>query len=170
MEESGLLFIAGGLGLAPLRPFILYALDTSNRARYGKIDMLLAARTSEDHCFAYEYGEWRQRGDTTVRLAIDRPEPGWEELVGFPHNLVRDLPLDLSDMYAVLCGPPIMIKAVRKSLTEMGLPPDRLYTTLEMRMSCGVGKCGRCNIGRKYVCVDGPVFSMAELAEMPQEY
>jgi NAD(P)H-flavin reductase len=170
MEESGLLFIAGGLGLAPLRPFIMYALDPSNRARYGKIDMLLAARTSEDHCFAYEYGEWRQRGDTTVRLAIDRPEPGWEELVGFPHDLVRTLPLDLSGVYALLCGPPIMIKAVQKSLTEMGLPLDRLYTTLEMRMTCGVGKCGKCNIGRRYVCVDGPVFSMAELAEMPREY
>jgi NAD(P)H-flavin reductase len=170
MEGRNLLFIAGGLGLAPLRPFILYALDGSNRAKYGKIDMLLAARTSRDHCFAYDYAEWRARADTSVSLTIDRPEPGWKELVGFPHDLARDLPLDLGNTYALLCGPPVMIKAVQKSLTEMGLPIDRLYTTLEMRMTCGVGKCGKCNIGRRYVCVDGPVFSMAELAEMPREY
>jgi NAD(P)H-flavin reductase len=170
MKGRDLLFIAGGLGLAPLRPFILYILDGANRGGYGKIDMLLAARTARDHCFAYDYEEWRAGGDTNVRLAIDNPEPDWKELVGFPHNLVRDLPLDLSGMYALLCGPPVMIKAVQKSLTEMGLPLDRLYTTLEMRMTCGVGKCGKCNIGRRYVCVDGPVFSMAELAEMPQEY
>ena len=170
MEGKDLLFIAGGLGLAPLRPFILYILDDSNRGRYGRIDMLLAARTSKDHCFAYDYADWRARADTHVRLTIDNPESDWRELVGFPHDLVRGLPLDLSDTYAILCGPPIMIKAVQKSLTEMGLPLDRLYTTLEMRMTCGVGKCGKCNIGRRYVCVDGPVFSMAELAEMPQEY
>jgi NAD(P)H-flavin reductase len=169
-EGHDLLFIAGGLGLAPLRPFILYILGGSNRARYGKIDMLLAARTSHDHCFAYDYAGWKADGNTNVRLTIDKPEPGWHELVGFPHDLVRDLPLDLSGTYAILCGPPVMIKAVQKSLTEMGLPLDRLYTTLEMRMTCGVGKCGKCNIGRRYVCVDGPVFSMAELAEMPREY
>jgi NAD(P)H-flavin reductase len=170
MEGSDLLFIAGGLGLAPLRPFILYALDPSNRARYGEIDMLLAARTSGDHCFAYEYGEWRLGENTNVYLAIDNPEPEWHELVGFPHDLARGLPLEITDMYAILCGPPVMIKAAQKSLMEMGLPIDRLYTTLEMRMTCGIGKCGKCNIGRRYVCVDGPVFSMAELAGMPQEY
>ncbi|MDR1133795.1 MAG: FAD/NAD(P)-binding protein, partial [Synergistaceae bacterium] len=142
MEGGDLLFIAGGLGLAPLRPFILYVLDGSRRARYGRIDMLLAARTAGDHCFAYEYGAWRADSGTNVRLAVDNPEPGWNELVGFPHNLVRGLALDLSGTYAILCGPPVMIKAVQKSLTEMGLPLDRLYTTLEMRMTCGVGKCG----------------------------
>jgi NAD(P)H-flavin reductase len=170
MEGGNLLFIAGGLGLAPLRPLILHILDGSNRGRYGRIDMLLAARTSKDHCFAYDYADWRTGVDAHVHLTVDNPEPDWNELVGFPHDLVRSLPLDLSDMHAILCGPPIMIKAVQKSLTEMGLSPDRLYTTLEMRMTCGVGKCGKCNIGCRYVCVDGPVFSMAELAEMPQEY
>jgi NAD(P)H-flavin reductase len=168
-ESANLLFIAGGLGLAPLRPFILYALDDTNRSKYGKIDMLLAARSSKDHCFAYEYGEWRTKG-ASVNLTIDNPEPGWDGLVGFPHNLVKNMDLDFSNMYAFLCGPPIMIKFVQQSLMEMGIPIDRLYTTLEMRMTCGVGKCGKCNIGRQYVCVDGPVFCMAELAEMPGEY
>ncbi len=170
MEGNDLLFIAGGLGLAPLRPFILYTLDDANRAKYGKVDMLLAARTSKDHCFAYEYDSWRAKDRTTVSQTIDFAEPDWKGLVGFPHNLVKEMKFDFSKLYAVLCGPPIMIKAVQASLMEMGMPIDRLYTTLEMRMTCGVGKCGKCNIGKQYVCIDGPVFCMAELASMPEEY
>ena len=170
MENSSLLFIAGGLGLAPLRPFIQYVLDERNRKKYDKIDMLLAARTGKDHCFAYDYPDWRAAPNTTVLQTIDRDEPGWDGLVGFPNNLVKDMTLDFSNLYAVVCGPPIMIKSVQQALTEMGMPLDRLYTTLEMRMTCGVGKCGKCNIGNKHVCTDGPVFRMAELAKMPDEY
>ena len=170
MEGNDLLFVAGGIGLAPLRPFIQYALDARNRAKYGKVDMLLAARTSTDHCFTYDYEEWRATDKTTVQQTIDRDEPGWTGLVGFPNNLIKEMPLDFSKLYAILCGPPIMIKSVQKSLMEMGMPIDRLYTTLEMRMTCGVGKCGKCNIGHQYVCVDGPVFCMAELSAMPDEY
>lgn len=170
LEGSDLLFIAGGLGLAPLRPFITYALDDSKRDKYGKIGMLLAARTSKDHIFAYDYENWRAKKETTVSLTIDNPEENWDGLVGFPHNLVKDMELDFTNMHAILCGPPIMIKAVQAALMEMGMPIDRLYTTLEMRMTCGVGKCGKCNIGKQYVCIDGPVFCMAELAEMPDEY
>ncbi|MCL2120968.1 MAG: FAD/NAD(P)-binding protein [Clostridiales bacterium] len=170
MENNDLFFVAGGLGLAPLRPFILYALNEQNRKKYGRMQMLLAARTSKDHCFAYDYAHWRSVADTSVDLTIDNPEPDWHEKVGFPHELVKDMQFDFSKMYAILCGPPVMIKAVQASLMEMGLPIDRLYTTLEMRMTCGVGKCGKCNIGKQYVCVDGPVFCMAELANMPAEY
>ena len=169
MEGSNLLFIAGGLGLAPLRPFILYALNEENRSKFGSIDMLLAARTAADHCFAYDYDDWREL-NATVNLTIDNPEPGWDGFVGFPHNLVKDMTFDFSNMYAILCGPPIMIKSVQESLMAMGMPIDRLYTTLEMRMTCGIGKCGKCNIGKQYVCIDGPVFCMAELEEMPKEY
>ena len=170
MENSSLLFVAGGLGLGPLRPFIQYVLDERKREKYNKVDMLLAARTAKDHCFAYDYPNWRTSPNTTVLQTIDRDETGWDGLVGFPHNLVKELSLDLSNLYAVVCGPPIMIKAVQQSLTDMGLPLERQYTTLEMRMTCGVGKCGKCNIGNKYVCTDGPVFSMAELSKMPDEY
>ena len=170
IEGSDLLFVAGGIGLAPLRPFIQYVLSDSNRGKYGKVDMLLAARSSGDHCFTYDRDLWRATPETTILETIDRDEPGWSGLVGFPHNLLKDISIDLSKLYAVLCGPPIMIKAVQGALTEMGLPLDRLYTTLEMRMTCGVGKCAKCNIGRRYICIDGPVFSMAELSTMPDEY
>ena len=170
MEKNSLLFIAGGLGLAPLRPFISYVLDPSNRGKYADVSMLLAARTSKDHCFEYDYANWRAVTDTSVTLTIDREEPGWDGLVGFPHILVKDMQMDFTKLYAVICGPPIMIKSVCNTLVEMGMPLERMYTTLENRMTCGVGKCGRCNVGNKHVCTDGPVFCMAELADMPDDY
>jgi len=170
MENSDLLIVAGGIGLAPLRPFIQYVLDSGNRSKYRKVDMLLAARSSTDHCFTYDYDTWRGLGDTSIQQTIDREEPGWAGLVGFPHNLVGDMSLDLNNRYAVLCGPPLMIKAVQEALVKMRMPTDKIYTTLEMRMTCGVGKCAKCNIGHHYVCIDGPVFSIAELSAMPDEY
>ncbi|MCL2820373.1 MAG: FAD/NAD(P)-binding protein [Oscillospiraceae bacterium] len=170
MEKSDLLIVAGGIGLAPLRPLIQYALHPDNRSKYGKIDMLLAARSSTDHCFTYDYDTWRSMGEATILQTIDREEPDWTGLVGFPHNLIKDMPIDIKNRYAILCGPPIMIKAVQEALTEMGMPPENIYTTLEMRMTCGVGKCAKCNIGHHYVCIDGPVFSIAELSVMPDEY
>ncbi|MCL2492434.1 MAG: FAD/NAD(P)-binding protein [Clostridiales bacterium] len=170
LEGSDILFIAGGLGLAPLRPLITYIFEEENRAKYGKIQMLIAARTPTDFIFFRDYAEWRKIKDVEITLTIDNEVPNWAERVGFPHNLVTEMSFDLEKTYAVLCGPPIMIKAVSQKLMEMGMPQDRILTTLEMRMTCGVGNCGKCNIGHQYVCVDGPVFSLAELEGMPDEY
>ena len=170
IEGNDILYIAGGLGLAPLRPLITWIFDASNREKFGRVKMLLAARTSRDFIFAGEYPEWRKMKDTEITLTIDNPEEGWAEKVGFPHNLVAEMEFDIPKTIAVLCGPPIMIKFVSQKLMEMGLPKDRIITTLEMRMTCGIGKCGKCNIGHKYVCIDGPVFSLAEIDEMPGEY
>jgi NAD(P)H-flavin reductase len=170
IEGHDVLFVAGGIGLAPLRPLITYMFDESKRDKFGDIKMLLAARSSSDFIYYYEYPEWRKIKDTEIVLTIDNPEPDWTEQVGFPHNLVAELEFDMGKTSAVLCGPPIMIKFVSQKLIEMGLPKDRILTTLEMRMTCGVGKCGKCNIGHQYVCVDGPVFSLAEIDEMPNEY
>ncbi|MCL1993893.1 MAG: FAD/NAD(P)-binding protein [Spirochaetes bacterium] len=169
-QGNDIFYIAGGLGLAPLRPLITYVFEEVNRSKYGKIQMLLAARSSADFIFFREYEQWRKIKDTELTLTIDKPEPGWNERVGFPHNLVAEMSFDFNKTYAVLCGPPIMIKFVSQKLIEMGMPLDRIYTTLEMRMTCGVGNCGKCNIGHKYVCVDGPVFSLQELEKMPTEY
>jgi len=165
-----LFYAAGGLGLAPLRPMIDMIFHPDYRGKYGKINMLVAARSTKDFIFRYDYDRWEKMPDTKLYKTIDCMEDGWECLVGFPHVLVEDIPFDREKTIAALCGPPIMIKALSASLMKMGMPPERIYTTLEMRMTCGVGKCGRCNIGRRYVCVDGPVFSMAELSEMPPEY
>ncbi len=170
IKGNDLIYIAGGLGLAPLRPLISYIFDDSNRDDFGKIQMLIAARSSKDFIYFNEYSEWRKKKDTDVVLTIDRAEEGWNEKVGFPHILVGEMNFDLNNTVAILCGPPIMIKFVSQKLMEMGLPKSKIITTLEMRMTCGVGKCGKCNIGRKYVCIDGPVFSLEELDDMPAEY
>ncbi len=170
MEGSSILYIAGGLGLAPLRPMIAYMLDGGNRDRYGSIQMLLAARSTGDFIYKREFDEWRNQKDTEVVLTIDRHEEGWNGKVGFPHNLVAAMNIEFSNTYAVLCGPPVMIKCVSGRLVEMGLPNEKILTTLEMRMTCGIGKCGKCNIGHQYVCIDGPVFRMSQLSDMPEEY
>ena len=170
MEGSNILIIAGGLGLAPLRPLILYMFDERNRCKYGDVQMLLAARSTGDFIYRREFEAWERIMDTNIIKTIDRPEEGWNGKVGFPHILVGEIEIDIPNTYAVLCGPPIMIKSVSSRLLEMGIPKFKILTTLEMRMTCGVGKCGKCNIGHQYVCIDGPVFSMAQLAEMPAEY
>jgi NAD(P)H-flavin reductase len=170
MEGRNIMYIAGGVGLAPLRPLIKYVFHPDNRAKYGKIDMLLAARAPGDFIYFDQYDEWAKEKDTRISLTIDRPAEGWNGLVGFPHNLISGMGLAFDSTTFILCGPPLMIKAVADKLLEKGCPKDRLITTMEMRMTCGVGKCGKCNIGHRYVCVDGPVFTLAELGEMPGEY
>jgi sulfhydrogenase subunit gamma (sulfur reductase) len=170
IEGNDVFIVAGGLGLAPLRPLILYMFDERNRDKYGKVDMLIAARTPEDFIYMNEYESWKKIKNTDITLTIDNMVDGWKEKVGFPHNLIKEMDVPVKNSYAVLCGPPIMIKFVSNTLIEMGIPRERILTTLEMRMTCGVGKCGKCNIGNKYVCIDGPVFSMADLSEMPDEY
>ena len=170
MEGSNILIIAGGLGLAPLRPLISYIFHSENRDKYRKVQMLLAARSTGDFIYKRDFEEWAKIKNTEIILTIDRPEEGWDGSVGFPHNIVAEMDVDFDNTIAVTCGPPIMIKFVSAKLMELGIPKNKIYTTLEMRMTCGAGKCGKCNIGRKYVCIDGPVFSMEELANMPQEY
>jgi len=170
MRGKSLLFIAGGLGLAPLRPLILSVLDDANRDQYADIHMLFAARTPGDFLFRRDYAAWEEKTGRPIVKTIDAPAEGWAGRVGFPHQMVGELEIDPDNTCAILCGPPLMIKAVSGKLAELGFPTDRIVTTLENRMTCGIGKCGKCNVGRRYVCVDGPVFRMSELAQMPAEY
>ena len=163
-----LLFVAGGVGLAPLRSVINYCRD--NRDKYGKIDIVYGSR-SKDDLLDYEeiINEWATDTDVHVHLTIDREQEGWDGHVGFVPNYVKELGFD-TNKTAVLCGPPIMIKFTLEGLTALGFDKTQIYTTLELRMKCGVGKCGRCNVGSKYVCKDGPVFRCDELEELPSEY
>ena len=174
MEGNDLFYVAGGLGLAPLRPMIDYVFDPAYRSKYGQINMFMAARTPGDFIFAYDFEKWSNMPDTTFYRTIDAARDDWKEddknFVGFPHTLIEKIPFNMEKTIAVLCGPPMMIKALSSSFVAFGMSPERIYTTLEMRMTCGVGKCGKCNIGHQYVCIDGPVFNMAELAELPNEY
>ena len=164
-----LLFIAGGVGLAPLHSVINYVLD--NREKYGKVDIVYGSRSKDDLLDLAEIqSSWmKPESKMNVHLTIDRPQEGWDGHVAFVPTYVKELEFT-PDKTVLVCGPPIMIKFVLQALTELGFKNTQVYTTMELRMKCGVGKCGRCNIGNKYVCKDGPVFRFDELGELPAEY
>lgn len=167
-KGKDLLFIAGGIGLAPLRSVINYCRD--NRENYGKIDIVYGSRSMDDLVDYKEIiDEWCKDDGIDVYLTIDQEQEGWDGHVGFVPNYVKELGFD-TNKTAVICGPPIMIKFTLSGLVELGFDKTQVYTTMELRMKCGVGKCGRCNIGDKYVCKDGPVFRCDQLDEMPNEY
>ncbi len=167
-KGKDLLFIAGGIGLAPLRSVINYV--RHYRENYGKVVIVYGARSKEDLVDIEEIQtEWVNEPNTEVYLTIDRPQDNWDGHVGFVPAYVKELGLN-PNMTAVLCGPPIMIKFTLAGLLELGFDKSNVFTTLELRMKCGVGKCGRCNVGDKFVCKDGPVFRMTELDELPNEY
>ncbi|MGK0466090.1 FAD/NAD(P)-binding protein [Clostridium sp.] len=168
LKGKDLLFIGGGIGLAPIRSVINYVMD--NRENYGKVDILYGSRTPGDLVFQEDIFEnWPSKPNTDVHLTVDRPASGWEGHVGFVPTYVKEIGFNTNKV-ALLCGPPIMIKYTLQTLMEMGFKKEQVYTTLELRMKCGVGKCGRCNIGDKYVCKDGPVFRCDEIDELPDEY
>ena len=163
-----LLFIAGGIALAPLRSVINYVRHYKDR--YGKIDIVYGARSKEDLVDYNEIiDEWMHDEGVTVHLTIDREQPNWDGHVGFVPNFVKELGFT-TDKTVILCGPPIMIKFTLAGLMEMGFSKEQIYTTLEMRMKCGIGKCGRCNVGSKFICKDGPVFRFDQLDALPDEY
>ena len=168
LKGKNLLFIAGGIGLAPLRSVINYVID--NRANYGTVDILYGSRSMDDLVYLKEIQEvWAKEEGINVHLTIDREQEGWDGHVGFVPSFLKELGFE-NNKTALVCGPPIMIKFVLAALIEMGFSKEQVYTTLELRMKCGVGKCGRCNIGSKYVCKDGPVFRCDEIDELPAEY
>ena len=163
-----LLFVAGGIGLAPLRSVINYC--RHYRDRYGKLDIVYGSRSKQDLVDYKEIiDEWANDAGVNVHLTIDREQEGWDGHVGFVPTYLKEIGFDTNKV-ALVCGPPIMIKFVLQGLEELGFTRTQVYTTLELRMKCGIGKCGRCNIGSKYVCKDGPVFRMDEIDQLPDEY
>ena len=168
LKGQDLLFIAGGIGLAPLRSVINYV--RAKRENYGKVRIVYGSRSKDDLVDYPEIvNEWCQEAGMEVFLTIDQAQEGWDGHVGFVPGYVTELGFDPHGRVLV-CGPPIMIKFVLQALTELGFEKHQVYTTMELRMKCGLGKCGRCNIGDKYVCKDGPVFRFDELDALPNEY
>lgn len=167
-KGKDLLFVAGGIGLAPLRSVINYV--RAHRENYGKVDIVYGSRSADDLVDYKEIiDEWMNEPDFNVWLTIDREQDGWDGHVGFVPNYVKELGFD-TNKTVIICGPPIMIKFTLAGLMELGFNKTQVFTTMELRMKCGVGKCGRCNIGSKYVCKDGPVFRCDQLDELPDEY
>ena len=167
-KGKDLVFIAGGIGLAPLHSVINYC--RANAKNYGKLQVIYGSRSKQDLVDYKEIlDEWCKDPNMEVDLTIDNPQPDWDGHVGFIPNYVKELNPDLSKTI-LMCGPPIMIKFTLAGLKELGFMENQVYTTMELRMKCGIGKCGRCNIGNKYVCKDGPVFRFDQLDELPNEY
>jgi sulfhydrogenase subunit gamma (sulfur reductase) len=164
---KNLVFIGGGIGQAPLRSAIQYVLD--KRKKYGDIYIFYGARNSDNLCYKNEFVQLEQYDDINVFLSVDKQENGWKEFIGFvPQNVMRIHP-SAKDSIAITCGPPEMITRVIDTLIDLGFSGKQIFTTLEMRMKCGIGKCGRCNVGPLYVCKDGPVFTYEQLQRIKGE-
>ncbi len=168
LKNKNLLFVAGGIGLAPLRSLINYCLD--NRGDFKTITIVNGARTSKDLVYKNEYQAWEKAKDTKLYLTVDCQEENWTCMVGVVPKILEQLKPTCKDSVAIVCGPPIMIKFTMPVLLKIGFCPEAIITTLEMKMKCGLGKCGRCNIGNLYVCKDGPVFAYAQLEALRYEF
>jgi NAD(P)H-flavin reductase len=163
-EGKDLLFVAGGIGLPPLRGLIWNVLD--QRARFGRVTILYGAKTPSDLVYKDELKAWAARDDVRCLVTVDRAEPGWEGTVGMVPVLFDQAELKPAGTLVYVCGPPVMIKFVIQDLLMRGFAPEQVISTLERMMQCGVGKCNHCCIGHRYVCRDGPVFSYREIREM----
>ncbi|CAK0754498.1 sulfhydrogenase subunit gamma (sulfur reductase) [Gammaproteobacteria bacterium] len=163
---KNLVFIGGGCGLAPIWPVIQTAVKTQDK--FNRISVFYGGRSARDIMYKTELEQLRANAD--IYLSVDKSEEGWHEYCGFvPANIMDKAP-SAENAVAITCGPPIMIKFVIQNLKKLGFSDDRIYTTIENKMKCGLGKCGRCNVGTDYVCVSGPVYSWDKLKTLPEEY
>lgn len=162
--------IGGGFGFSVLRALTNYLLDPRHRDDFGNITVIYGARSPGLLLYKDELQKWGRRDDIHLHLTVDRADDGWKGRVGVVPAIVERVAPRAENSYALVCGPPVMIKFTLLVLHELGFPPERIVLSLEMKMKCGIGMCGRCNIGHKYVCRDGPVFTLAQLNQLPQEY
>ncbi len=170
MKGKNIVFIAGGIGLAPVRCIIWNVLDL--RDQFKDITIICGARTVADLVYKNEIEDWKSMSGIKTVVSVD---PGgettdWKGEIGFVPTIVEKVSPSANNTIAILCGPPLMIRYTFPILEKFGFKEENIITTLENRMKCGLGKCGRCNIGSVYVCKDGPIFSYKELKTLPQEY
>lgn len=169
-EGKNLLYIAGGIALPPMRCVIWNTIDL--RERYKDITIVYGARTVADLVYKNELKEWEERPDIKLITTVDPggQTPDWKGEIGFVPMVLEKLAPSSENTVAVLCGPPVMIKFTMPVLKKLGFSDKDIYTTLENRMKCGFGKCGRCNVGKVFVCKDGPVFTYEQILTLPEEY
>ena len=173
-EEMGgknVVIIGGGFAFTTLRSSIVYMIEPENRSRFKDITVVYGARSPGMLLYKDELAAWEQRDDIDMHITVDATDdPDWKYNVGFVPTITEQKITSADDAIAIVCGPPIMIKFTQPVLEKLKFPPERIILSLEMRMKCGIGMCGRCNIGDRYVCKEGPVFSLAQLKELPPEY
>ena len=170
LEGSNLVVIGGGFAFTTLRSLTKFILHPENRDRFGNLTVIYGARSPGDLIYKYDLAEWADKDDIDLFVTVDSGDETWTGREGFVPTVTEEVAPSSENAYVIVCGPPIMIKFTIPVLTELGFEPDRIINSLEMRMKCGIGKCGRCNIGDKFVCKHGPVFTYKQLMEMPQEY
>lgn len=168
-KGMNILVIGGGCAFSTLYAMTKHILHPSNRDDYAEITALYGTRNSGLCLYKPVIEDWHNRDDIQVHQAIDVSEDNWKYHVGYVPAVLEEMSPKPDNTVAVVCGPPVMTRFTLPILTKLGFPPERIFTSLEKRMKCGVGKCGRCNIGHKYVCKDGPVFTLQELNELPNE-
>ncbi len=163
-KGKDILIVGGGVGLAPLRSllFSLFA-DIDN---YNKVILRYGARTPNDIVYKDSIGVWARKEKVDASVSVDIGEAGWQGRVGLVTTILDNLPVNLKKAVSIVCGPPIMMKFVTLKLLDLGFKPEDIYLSMEKNMSCGLGKCGHCRLGKYYACKDGPVFTYAELKDI----
>lgn len=164
-EGKDILIVGGGVGLAPLRSLLFSLFSEINK--YNKVVLRYGARTPKDIVYKNSLSEWAKKDRVDVVVTVDTADSTWKGNVGLVTTILKDLPIDLNKAVSVVCGPPIMMKFVTLKLLDLGFRPRDIYLSMEKNMSCGLGKCGHCRMGRFYVCKDGPVFNYEDLKDIP---
>ena len=170
LEGKQVVIVGGGFAFTTLRSLINYMLYEENRHRFGKIIVVYGARMPGLLLYKDELALWGKREDLDLNITVDRGDEDWQGKVGFVPTICKEIAPSAENSVALICGPPIMVRLTLPLFFEFGFSKENIFTSLEMRMKCGIGKCGRCNIGSKYICKDGPVFSLAELDQLTKEY
>ncbi|MDR2197618.1 MAG: FAD/NAD(P)-binding protein [Coriobacteriales bacterium] len=166
LKGRDVLFVGGGIGLAPLRSLLTWMF--AHRDDFGRIDLVYSGSTRDDLIFLDDIQHvWPELPDVHIHLSIYRESEDWNGEVSYTAPYLEQLAFSPQGRAAVLCGGPSLFRTCLASLLKLGFEPDDIITTLEMKMKCGIGKCGRCNMGSRYICLDGPVFSIAELEDLP---
>jgi sulfhydrogenase subunit gamma (sulfur reductase) len=171
LEGKNIVIVAGGFAFTTLRSTIIYLLDPVNRPRFKDITVIYGARTPGMLLYKDELAAWEARDDIKVHITVDgTDDPDWKYNIGFVPAITEKKAPSAENAYALVCGPPIMIKFTQPALEKLGFPAERIIMSLENRMKCGIGMCGRCSVGPEFVCKDGPVFTLAKLNTLPKEY
>lgn len=162
-EGYDVVIVAGGIGLAPLRPSLYHILE--HRDKYGKVVLLYGTRSPDDILFRKELERWRSRFDLEIYVTVDYANPGWRGNVGVVTNLIPKAPFDPLHTMAMICGPEVMMRFTAIELLKRGVEAPNIYLTMERNMKCGIGLCGHCQLGESFICKDGPVFALTEMQE-----
>jgi sulfhydrogenase subunit gamma (sulfur reductase) len=169
MQEKDIVIIGGGYAFTTLRSLLYYMLHEENREKYGVITVIYGARSPGLLLYKDEFKNFSSRSDLNLIVSVDKVDNGWDGYVGVVPQVIEQVNPSSTDAYAIVCGPPMMIKYTLPVVHKLGFPSEKVILSLERKMKCGIGICGRCNIGSKYVCKDGPVFTLQQLEEIGEE-